>query len=367
MEGKPVLTQLSPYKQGKQTKEIQEEYGLDHIVKLASNENPYGYSEKVRQNLIDGLPEFNIYPDGYTGKLRESLSLRLNFNQNQFIFGSGTEEIIQMLCRSFLVAGSNVIMAAPTFPQYKHYALIEGAAVKEIPTNKHGYHDLERMLAAIDEKTKIVWLCSPNNPTGTVISDKDFESFMNKCPKHVVVAFDEAYYEFMDREADVNALSYINRFHNLIVMRTFSKAYGLAGLRIGYGIANEQIVTTLDKVRGPFNTTSIAQFAAVAALEDQSFIEHTYDKNKKVKAAFETFLDTIGWEYYDSETNFLLVHTPVSGMEMYQYLVENGFIIRPGELLGIPGTIRVSIGTEQEMEELQRLLLQFYQDRMKVL
>ncbi|WP_067725476.1 histidinol-phosphate transaminase [Oceanobacillus damuensis] len=366
MEGKPILNQLSPYKQGKQTKEIQEEFGLNHIVKLASNENPYGYSEQVKDVLSDGLPEFNIYPDGYTGEVRMALSDKLNIQPNQLIFGSGTEEVIQLLCRSFLQPGSNVVMAAPTFPQYKHYALIEGATVREIPTDEHGYHDLDRMLEAIDESTKIVWLCSPNNPTGAVIPKDDFLSFMSKCPKHVLVAFDEAYYEYMDKEADPDALSHMDNYENLITMRTFSKAYGLAGLRIGYGISSSDIITTLDKVRGPFNTTSIAQKAAVIALGDQAFIENTYEKNKTVKASFETFLDRIKWPYYDSETNFLLVSTPVSGMEVFQYLIENGFIVRPGELLGIPNTVRISLGTEEDMKELQQLLLKFHEEKAKV-
>ena len=366
MQGKPVLNQLSPYKQGKQTKEIQEEFGLQHIVKLASNENPYGYSNQVEENLSNNLPALNIYPDGYTSELRSVITDKWNINQNQIIFGSGSEEVIQLICRSFLLPESNVVMATPTFPQYKHYALIEGASVTEIPTTENGYHDMNKILNAINEQTKIVFLCSPNNPTGTVISKKDFEDFMTNCPKHVLVAFDEAYNEYMNESADVHALSYINRYNNLITMRTFSKAYGLAGLRIGYGMANEDIITTLDKVRGPFNTSSIAQDAAITALNDQEFIERTYHSNKTVKATFESFLDSIGWKYYDSEANFLLVVTPVSGMEVFQYLIENGFIIRPGELLGAPNTIRVTIGKEAEMKELQNLLLKFHQEIMKV-
>ncbi|WP_249871864.1 histidinol-phosphate transaminase [Oceanobacillus saliphilus] len=366
MEGKPILNQLSPYKQGKQTKEIQEEFGLSHIVKLASNENPYGYSKMVKERLSKELPEFNIYPDGYTGELRNALTDKLNVKENELIFGSGTEEIIQLICRSYLQPGLNVVVAAPTFPQYKHYALIEGASVKEIPTDTNGYHDMDRMLEAVDENTKIVWLCSPNNPTGSVIPKEDLHTFMSKCPDHVLVVYDEAYYEYMDKELDVHALSYINKFDNLITMRTFSKAYGLAGLRIGYGVANSNIITTLDKVRGPFNTTSIAQKAAITALEDQAFIKHTYVTNKHVKASFETFLDDIGWKYYDSQTNFLLIVTPTSGTEVFQYLLENGFIVRPGELLGIPGTVRITIGTEDDMKQLQKLLFMFHKEKTKV-
>lgn len=367
MEAKAILNQLSPYKQGKQTEEIQKEFGLDRIIKLASNENPYGYSNQVKQVLLNDFPDFNIYPDGYSAKLRETLTTMLKVNENQFVFSSGVEELIQLLCRAYLVNGSNIVMASPTFTQYKHYALIEGATVKEIPTTTDGYHDLDGMLNAIDENTKIVWLCSPNNPTGTIIAKQDFEIFMEKCPKNVLVAFDEAYFEFMNHALDVNALSYVNRYNNLIIMRTFSKAYGLAGLRIGYGIANSGIITTLDVVRGPFNTTSIAQKAAITALEDQVFIGDTYEKNRAVRISFEQFLDQIGWGYFDSETNFLLVRTPISGMEVYHYLVEHGFIVRPGELLGMPNTVRITIGTQADMKKLQESLLQLHRDTAKEL
>lgn len=362
MEAKPVLSQLTPYKQGKQMKEIQQEFGLERIVKLASNENPYGYSNQVKEALLQGLPDFNIYPDGYTAELRSALANKLEVAESQLVFGSGTEEIIQMLCRTYLAPGSNVVTATPTFGQYKHYSLIEGAEVKEIEVTADGYHALDKMLEAIDEKTRIIWLCSPNNPIGTVIPKEAFEAFLNNCPKHVLIAFDEAYFEYVDPEANIDVLSYIKSHNNLIVMRTFSKAYGLAGLRIGYGIANHMIIDKLNVVRGPFNTTSIAQQAALVALSDDVFITNSYEKNKTVKASFKNFLNQIGWKYFHSETNFLLVETPISGIDVFQYLLERGFIVRPGELLGIPKTIRVSLGTGEDMEDLQRVLLEFHNE-----
>ncbi|WP_339227978.1 histidinol-phosphate transaminase [Oceanobacillus sp. FSL K6-2867] len=362
MEAKQILSQLTPYKQGKQTKEIQEEFGLDRIVKLASNENPYGYSAQVKQVLLQGLPEFNVYPDGYTADLRSALASKLEVEESQLVFGSGTEEIIQMLCRTYLVPGSNVVAATPTFGQYKHYSLIEGAEVNEVPVDADGYHDLNKMLDAIDENTRIVWLCSPNNPMGTVIPKESFKAFLNNCPKHVLIAFDEAYFEYVEPEANIDVLSYLNSHNNLIVMRTFSKAYGLAGLRIGYGIADEAIIEKLNVVRGPFNTTSIAQQAALIALSDQTFIADSYNKNKAVKESFKKFLDQIGWKYFHTETNFILAETPISGTEVFQYLLERGFIVRPGELLGIPNTIRISLGTDEDMNELKRVLLAFHNE-----
>ncbi|MBP2077863.1 histidinol-phosphate transaminase [Oceanobacillus polygoni] len=365
MEAKSILSKLIPYKQGKQTKEIQEEFGLNRIVKLASNENPYGYSDQVKKTLLQALPDFNIYPDGYTAELRTVLAQKLEVEESRLVFGSGTEEIIQMLCRTYLVPGSNVVTPAPTFGQYKHYSLIEGAEVKEIEVTADGYHDLDKMLDAIDEKTRIVWLCSPNNPIGTVIPKESFEAFINRCPKHVLVAFDEAYFEYVDPKANIDVLSFLENHNNLIVMRTFSKAYGLAGLRIGYGIANRTIIEKVNVVRGPFNTTSIAQQAALVALTDQTFIKDTYEKNKAVKATFEKFLKNIGWKYFHSETNFILVETPISGLDVFQYLLERGFIVRPGELLGMPNTIRVSLGTEEDMKELQHVLLELHNEAIE--
>ncbi|WP_164219021.1 histidinol-phosphate transaminase [Virgibacillus sp. YIM 98842] len=362
MEGKAILSKLTPYQQGKQMQEIKETYGLERIVKLASNENPYGFSPEVGAFFQSGLHDLNVYPDGYTKELRINLANKLKLDETQLIFGSGSEEIVQMICRAFLYPGTNTVMAAPTFPQYKHNALIEGAAVKEVPLRK-GEHNLDQMLREIDGDTKVAWLCSPNNPSGTVIPKDALQSFLNECPDHVLVVLDEAYYEFMDE--DPESIGWLSSFNNLIILRTFSKAYGLAGLRIGYGISNPDILKKIDVVRGPFNTTSIAQKAAIIALEDQGFIKNIKQKNKEVKREFESFLDKIGWSYFPSQTNFLLVSTPVSGMEVFEYLLARGFIVRPGELLGIPNTIRVTIGKEKDMGELKDILLAFHQNHLK--
>lgn len=355
MVGKKVLKQLAPYKQGMQINQVKEAYNLEKIVKLASNENPYGYSKQLKNTILDNIDELNIYPDGHAAQLRTSLASRLSIKEEQLIFGNGSDEIVQIISRTFLYPGVNTVMATPTFPQYKHHALIDGANIKEIPT-VDGYHDLKAMLQAIDEDTKVVWICSPDNPTGTLLPREDFYQFMDQCPQDVLVVLDEAYYEFIDESSRLNALASLATYKNLILLRTFSKAYGLAALRIGYGIMNEDIANQINIVRGPFNTSAIAQQAALVALDDQPFIQEVTEKNKTIKQSFETFLDKLGWHYYPSQTNFILVSTPVSGTEISQYLLENGFIIRPGELLGYPNTIRITIGTEEDMKQLQGLL-----------
>lgn len=352
MEGKKVLSQLSPYKQGMQMEDVKRKYNLSRIIKLSSNENPFGCSNKVKEDLPAFLDHLEIYPDGHATELRSALAKKLGVKEEEIVFGSGSDEIVQIICRAFLYPGANTVMASPTFPQYKHNALIEGAGIKEIPL-KSGYHDMEKMLAAIDDNTKIVWLCTPNNPTGSTISREELYVFLEKCPKNVLVAIDEAYYEFLDASLDPHTIDKLPEHHNLIVLRTFSKAYGLAGFRVGYGIGHEKLIGRLNIARGPFNTSSIAQKAALIALSDDQFINKTVARNKKIKQSFEQFLDEIDWKYYDSQTNFLLIETPLSGNEMFEQLLKHGYIVRPGEAIGSPGTIRVTIGTENDMDDLK--------------
>ncbi|MFD1360557.1 histidinol-phosphate transaminase [Lentibacillus salinarum] len=361
MKRKQILNDMTPYKPGKQIEEVKQAYGLNRIVKLASNENPYGHSMKVDDYFTRYQPSLNIYPDGYTADLRRALAENLNVSENQLIFGNGTDEIVQIIGRAFLYPGVNTVMATPTFPQYKHNALVEGAEVKEVPTD-NGYHNLPAMLEAIDEKTNVVWLCSPNNPTGCLIPRDDLYEFLNQCPADVLVVLDEAYLEYVEKALQPNVLANLQHYKNLVVLRTFSKAHGLAGLRIGYGVANPELIPALDVVRGPFNTSAIAQKAALLALEDETFIDDTISRNHTVKKTFEQFLETIGWNYFESHTNFLLVTTPVSGNETFDYLLKHGFIVRPGEGLGAPHTIRVTIGSEADMQDLQQVLYQFHQN-----
>ncbi|WP_106497409.1 histidinol-phosphate transaminase [Lentibacillus sp. Marseille-P4043] len=360
MDGKQILNQMAPYKQGKQMDDVKREFGLTRIVKLASNENPFGHSQKLRDELPEMLGQFERYPDGHAATLRKKLAARLHVEENQLVFGSGSDELVQIICRTFLYPNAKTVMATPTFPQYSHHALIEGANVKEIPT-KDGYHDLESMLDAIDANTKVVWLCSPNNPTGSIIPEDAFYSFMEHCPKDVLVVLDEAYYEYIDDERKPTILENISSYPNLLVLRTFSKAYGLAGLRVGYGIGNEDLIAKLDIVRGPFNTSILAQKAAAIALDDQQFIEETYRMNRQIRTDFERALDKLGWSYDDSQTNFLLVHVPVSGEEMFTYLLKHGYIVRPCDGIGCPNTVRITIGKKQDMEELQTILTAFSQ------
>lgn len=363
MIGKSILNELSAYKQGMQIKDVQKKYNLDTIVKLASNENPYGFSEKVTEQMKQIDADFFWYPDGYAADLRFAVAEKYDVQPDQLVFGSGSDEVITFICRAFLSEGTNTVMASPTFPQYRHHALIEGATVKEISTLPDGAHNLERMANAIDEATKVVWFCTPDNPTGNLISHEAFTEFMKSVPKEVVVVLDEAYYEYVDPSLRFPFKETLNNYPNVIMLRTFSKIYGLAGLRVGFGIASETIAHKLNVVRGPFNTTSLSQRIAKIALTDDDFVENTRKNNERVRRSFEQFLQSIEWDYYESHTNFLLVKTPIDADEVAEYLLRYGFIVRSGTFLGYPDTIRITIGTEEEMLQLQQVLTKFQQEQ----
>lgn len=357
MYGKKILNQLTAYKQGKQTSEVKREFKLDKIVKLSSNENPYGYSNKIKEALKKTELPFEIYPDGYAYDLRKKLAEKLAVKESEIVFSNGSEELITLICRAFLYPGVNTVMATPTFPLYRHQSLIEGAEVKEVPTIE-GRHDLAQMLAAIDAETKVIWICSPDNPSGTLVSKGEFEQFMEQCPEDVLVVLDEAYYEYVDDNLKLNAAENIKKYKNLIVLRTFSKAYGLAGLRVGYSIVNEPIANKLNVVRGAFNTSAFAQKVALTALDDHAFIAETKRLNDEVKHNFQHYLETLGWPYFESYTNFLLVETPIHADKAAHYLLTKGYIVRSGEALGYPNTIRITLGNKSDMLELQNILKQ---------
>ncbi|SER13194.1 histidinol-phosphate aminotransferase [Gracilibacillus ureilyticus] len=355
MEAKQVFKNMSPYTPGKQIEDVKKELGLSKIIKLASNENPFGYSEKVRESIPNMLDGLEIYPDGYAKALREELALHLGVKEEQLTFGSGSDEVVDILCRTYLEKGTNTIMATPTFPQYKHNALIQGAEIIEVPLI-NGYHDLPSMLNAVNQETKIVWLCSPNNPTGSLIPKGELIHFLEGCPANVLVVLDEAYYEYIDRDKNPNSVSLLDKYPNLVILRTFSKAYGLANLRVGYGIASVEITKFLNITRGPFNTTTISQLSALTAIKDTDFLEHTYNENMTNKLKFMDFCNEAGLKYYDSEANFLFVKLPTSGDQLFDYLLKNGFIVRSGEALGHPKGVRITIGSSENMEELQTLI-----------
>lgn len=347
MDIKPQLLEMEPYKPGKPIEEVKKELGLSVVHKLASNENPYGASPKVKERVQEALLHPEIYPDGYAAAVRKKVAEHVGVREEQLLFGAGSDEVILMLCRAFLSNDTNTVMATPTFSQYKQNAVIEGAEIREVPL-KDGKHDLDAMLEAIDDKTKIVWVCNPNNPSGTYSTTSEFESFLKRVPKDVLVVSDEAYLEYVTAKDYPNTIPYLDEYPNLVILRTFSKAYGLAALRIGYGIGNAELIRSLDPVRPPFNTSTIAHVAAIAALEDQAFISACKEKNRQILGEIMAYCDQKGLTYFPTETNFILIETGIDGDVLFDDLLKKGFIVRSGQALGFPQAIRVTAGTKEQ-------------------
>lgn len=340
---------LKPYQPGKTIESVKKEYGLEKVVKLASNENPYGCSKKAIEAIQNSLHELAIYPDGYATELRKAVAKKLGVNEESLVFGNGSDEVIEILSRSILQKGDNIVTAWPTFSQYRHNATVEGAEIIEVPL-KDGVHDLNEMAKAINEKTKIIWVCNPNNPSGTYVTNEELVQFLKQVPSHVLVVLDEAYKEYVVAEDFPDSIALLKDFSNLMVLRTFSKAYGLAALRVGFGVGNETLVTRLNAVREPFNNVRMSQFAATAALSDEAFIEQCRIKNRAGLDKFYAFCKENGLKYYPSQTNFILIDMEKQGDEVFEALLKQGYIVRSGEALGFPTCVRITVGTEEEVD-----------------
>lgn len=342
---KNQLLSLKAYEPGKTVEEIKNAYGLEKLIKLNSNENPYGCSEMVSEAMTMVTEQYALYPDGAATLLRDRVANQLNVNPHGLIFGSGLDEVIQIISRSLLTTGTNIVMASPTFTQYRLHAVIEGADVKEVPTI-NGIHDLDQMLLQIDKQTRIVWLCNPNNPTGTYVTDTALKTFLEEVPKETLVILDEAYYEFVTAEDYPNSLPLLEKYPNLMILRTFSKAYGLAGFRVGYGIGNPELIQMLEVTRLPFNTNRLGQIAAVAAFDDKVFLGNCLDKNRQGLKEFFVFCDQNNIDYYPSQANFIFIKTN-QAHHLFEQLLQRGFIVRP-----FPNGVRITIGKEEDNKQL---------------
>lgn len=338
-----VYENILPYIPGKPISDVQRELGLATIVKLASNENPYGCSEKVNQALLEGLSSLSQYPDGNVTILRERLAQKHGLKTDQFVFGAGSNEIITFIAQVFLNPSDESIYAKPSFVWYDTAVLATGATPVTIPL-KNYTHDLEAMKNAITDKTKIIWLCNPNNPTGTIITREEQDAFLEAVPSNVIVVLDEAYYEFAQGDSYPESIPLLEKYPNVIVLRTFSKAYGLASLRVGYGMASSEMISYLNRIRPPFNVNTLAQMAALAALEDESFVQKTLSENKKGLAFLYSAFDRLKLSYVKSHANFVWVETPFTSGEIFQKLLHKGVIVRP--FMG--NWLRITVGSEEE-------------------
>ncbi|QUG41419.1 histidinol-phosphate transaminase [Psychrobacillus sp. INOP01] len=352
MKFKKQINGLNAYQPGKTSDEVKKMFNLEKVTKLASNENPYGASPKVKEYFSNANLDFAIYPDGYASNLRTAVANHLNISEKQLLFGNGSDENILIVSRAILRPGLNTIMADLTFGQYKHNAIVEGAEVREIALTKNGEHDLNNMLAAIDENTAIIWVCNPNNPTGTLTPSDKLKDFIEKVPEDVLIVLDEAYTEYISDKNYKDSLGLLENHPNVLIMRTFSKAYGLASFRVGYAIGSEAVIAQLEPTREPFNNTVISQQVALLGLEDQEFIEQCKEKNNAGKAQFVAYCQERNLDYFPSQTNFILMEVKADSDLVFQGLMKRGFIVRSGNALGKPGYLRITIGTQQQNSEL---------------
>ena len=339
---------LVAYEPGKPIEETARELGLDpdSIVKLASNENPLGPAPLAIEAMKNEAAGVHIYPDGGGYKLRNALAEKYDLALENIVLGNGSNEIIELLCHCFLNQDAELIAAEHAFVVYKLMATLFGAKYVEV-ADPDFIHDVDAMADAITENTRLVFIANPNNPTGTMVNEAALDRFMDRLPEHVVAVFDEAYFEFLEDAPDT--LKYVREGRNVCVLRTFSKAYGLAGLRIGYGLASPQVAAILQKARQPFNANAMAQAAALAAMSDQEHVAKTLETNNAGLAFYEKAFAERDLQYVPSVANFILVKVG-DGDAVFQAMLEKGVIVRAMRGYKIPNWVRISIGTEDENE-----------------
>lgn len=343
----PQLRELVSYEPGKPVEDLARELGLapGDIVKLASNENPLGPSPLAVQAMRDALERANFYPDGGGYYLREAIAAKHGLARENVILGNGSNEIIEFLGHAFLQAGDEVVVSEHAFAVYPLMAQLFGARTVSVPEKSGFVQDLDATLGAITARTRQVFIASPNNPTGTIVSADEIERFMARVPPHVTVVFDEAYYEFLDNAPDT--LRYVQEGRNVIVMRTFSKIQGLANLRIGYGLAPAELIEILSKTRQPFNANGIAQVGALASLADEEHQARTKAVTDEGRTFLQDEFTVLGLDFVPSYANFVLVNVG-NGRAVFQALLREGVIVRAMDGYGLPAWVRISVGTTEQ-------------------
>ncbi len=360
-KARPEIFTLKPYVAGKPIEEVKRELGLNDIIKLASNENPLGSSPKAIEAVENNVRKMHLYPDSNCFYLKERLASFNDIEAASILVGNGSDELLKLLAETFLNRGDQIVYAQPSFSEYGFVARIMGAECIEVSLNDFT-HDLEAMLNAINDKTKMIIICNPNNPTGTIVSAAEIESFMDKVPDDVLVVFDEAYCEYVEREDFLSGLKYVQAGRNVVVLRTFSKIYGLASLRIGYGITTSAIAQAVEKVTEPFNVNMLAQVAALAALDDTEHVQKSREVNSLGKKYLYSEFEKLGLYYVPTDANFIFVDVAKNCQEVFKALLQLGIIIRTGDIFDYPNYIRVTVGTALENERFIQGLRQVLAD-----
>ncbi len=350
----PYIRDIAPYQPGKPISELERELGLKDIIKLASNENPRGASPKALAAIRGALSEIARYPDGNGYALKQALFSRHKISAEQIVLGNGSNDVLELVARAFLSPGTQAVYSQHAFAVYRLAAQACGAQGIEAPAKNFG-HDPESMLQAVTAQTRIVFIANPNNPTGTLLSAAELLAFLHRLPKQVLVVLDEAYNEYLPVDLKSPSVTWLREFSNLVVTRTFSKAYGLAGLRVGYALANAGVADLMNRVRQPFNVNSISQAAAVAALDDHEFVKQSYQLNQQGMKQITQSFKRLGIRFIPSHGNFVCFYAGDAGA-LYQRLLRRGIIVRPIADYGMPEWLRVSIGLPEENEKFLKAL-----------
>jgi histidinol-phosphate aminotransferase len=348
---------IAPYQPGKPISELAREMGLDEagIVKLASNENPRGIGPRTRAALEAALGEIARYPDGNGFELKQALARRYGVDVGVIVLGNGSNDVLELMALAFLGPGRAAVFSQHCFAVYPLATQARGARAIVVPAKDYG-HDLEAMAKAIDDETYVVWIANPNNPTGTFAKGEQVEAFLRKVPERVLVVLDEAYNEYLAPELRADSVKWLKRHPNLVITRTFSKAYGLAGLRVGYALAHPSVADVMNRVRQPFNVNSLALVAAAAALDDMEFVARSYAENLRGMRQLEEGARGLRLEFIPSYGNFITIRVGKAA-EVYKRLLRRGVIVRPvGGGYGLPEHLRVTVGTAEENEKFLRAL-----------
>jgi len=347
------LESIKPYVPGKPIEDVKREYGLDDVIKMASNENPLGVSPKALAAMKAALPKLNHYPDAASYDFRSALAEHFSVDMSQVAVGNGADDLILELSMAYLDEGDEVIVSRSSFPMYDIHAAAMRAHMVKTPLTQALGIDLNALANAITERTKIVYVCNPNNPTGTIVHADEVDAFIQRVPEDVIIVLDEAYVEMVDSDSFPDSLSYVREGRgNVFVLRTFSKVYGLAGIRIGYGFTHPDIVSTLLKIKPPFNVNVLAQAAGIAALDDTEFVAQSVDANKAGRQMLCRELEEMGLSHAESHTNFLLIRIGPNAADVQQELLKRGVIVRPCGGYELPEFLRVSIGTADQNKRL---------------
>ncbi|SEH07947.1 histidinol-phosphate transaminase [Candidatus Venteria ishoeyi] len=357
----PGVQKLTPYQPGKPLEELEREYGIQEAIKLASNENPSGPAPKVLQVLSQQLSADTIarYPDGSGFALKAALAKHYAIMDTQVTLGNGSNDVLELIARCFVQAGQGILFSQHAFAVYSLAAQALSAEIQKVPATAYG-HDLEAMAAAITDNTRVIFIANPNNPTGTWLEAGALENFLKQVPKKIIVVLDEAYFEYLQADTGHDSIQWLPHYSNLIITRTFSKAYGLAGLRVGYSLSSPEIADLLNRIRQPFNVNSLALLAAEHALQEQTYLQQVAQDNQAGMQQYETAFKQMGLNFIPSKGNFIAVDTGKAAAHVYEALLRLGVIVRPIENYELPGFLRISIGSPAEnvrcIQALQQIL-----------